>query len=368
MVEHHELRDIEDLRPAEYNPRTITEKAAHGLGQSIASFGDLSGIVWNKRTGNMVCGHQRLDQLKAKGGQLVRGAIEVASGDRFPVRVVDWDEAKEKAANVTANNPRIAGEFTEGIADLLPEIRCSVGDEEFEALNLDSLADSLGELANPPADVVEDEVPEPPKTPITKMGDVWTLGDHRVVCGDFADCPPQTTAAETFGFTSPPYNAGDNSLGGNKSMVSSKYNHDDDNKTADEYLAFLRRMSSWLASASSCYMVNIQPLAGNKVPMHQWLGEFADHIADRMIWFKGHGQPAAAARVVNSRFEDLLIFSSSNRPSRALPFATFHGTVSNVYEGRGASGENVTKSTHAATMPISFLSHTGRPGQAFFRY
>ena len=53
-VEHHGLRSIEDLKPASYNPRRISDRAARALAKSIGDFGDLSGIVWNKRTGNLV--------------------------------------------------------------------------------------------------------------------------------------------------------------------------------------------------------------------------------------------------------------------------------------------------------------------------
>lgn len=41
-VEHYELKSIDDLRPAEYNPRKISEKAAKGLSKSIEDFGDLT--------------------------------------------------------------------------------------------------------------------------------------------------------------------------------------------------------------------------------------------------------------------------------------------------------------------------------------
>jgi hypothetical protein len=143
MVNHHELKEIGDLRPASYNPRKISAKAAEGLAKSLGDFGDLSGVVWNERTGNLVCGHQRVDQLRRLGGQIIGGAIQIASGDRFPIRVVDWAEAKEKAANVVANNPSIGGNFDDGIDAVLDEIRASIGEKDFEELCLDDLAASL---------------------------------------------------------------------------------------------------------------------------------------------------------------------------------------------------------------------------------
>lgn len=184
-----ELSSIEDLRPAPYNPRTISEKAADGLGKSLEDFGDIAGIVWNKRTGHLVAGHQRVEQLKKLGAVLHNGELRVGvDGPRFAVRVVDWPESKEKAANVTANNQHIGGSFTDGLADLLGEIKLSLGDDDFAALQLDALGDvSLGGDSKGLDDIEEDEVPEPPKEPVVKLGDVWVLGDHRLLCGDSGD-------------------------------------------------------------------------------------------------------------------------------------------------------------------------------------
>jgi len=137
-----ELTSITQLKGAAYNPRSITEEALEGLQHSLAGFGDISGIVWNKRTGNLVAGHQRLRALREKYGKdlkLVDGVL-VADHQRFTVRVVDWDEATEKAANVTANNPNIAGEFTDGLQAVLEEIEANQPDL-MPYLNLDELLD-----------------------------------------------------------------------------------------------------------------------------------------------------------------------------------------------------------------------------------
>jgi hypothetical protein len=151
VVEHHGLRTIEDLRPAAYNPRRISDRAARALSKSLGDFGDLSGIVWNKRTGNLVCGHQRVDQLRKLGAYLDvcrdgTAAIE-HGGERFVVRVVDWPEAKEKAANVVANNPAIGGEFTDELGALLDEIQADIGAQGFADLALDELVKNESEDA-----------------------------------------------------------------------------------------------------------------------------------------------------------------------------------------------------------------------------
>ena len=104
---------IKDLRPATYNPRKITDKQLLMLKKSMLEFGDLSGIVVNVKTGNLVGGHQRVKNLdpswpiikqahKDKTGTIALGYIDTPDG-RWTYREVDWPEKKEAAANIAAN-------------------------------------------------------------------------------------------------------------------------------------------------------------------------------------------------------------------------------------------------------------------------
>jgi len=71
-------RSIKDLAACPRNPRTISPEALAGLGTSVAEFGDIAGIVWNRRTGQLVTGHQRIEALKMKHGKtltIIDGAI-----------------------------------------------------------------------------------------------------------------------------------------------------------------------------------------------------------------------------------------------------------------------------------------------------
>jgi len=150
-------RSLADLKPAAYNPRDISPQAAHGLKVSLRKFGDLSGLVWNKRTGNLVAGHQRIDQLKSLGATLseVNKRPVVKVGDHtFPVRVVDWSVKDEKTANLAANNKAICGEFTDAVDAIAREVQVHLGDLDFEELQLgdllgDDTIDAGTELAEP---------------------------------------------------------------------------------------------------------------------------------------------------------------------------------------------------------------------------
>jgi hypothetical protein len=143
---------IDDLAPAPYNPRRISDAAASGLCASMQQFGDIAGITYNQRTGHLVSGHQRVSQLRKLGAQLERdesGNVSlVLDDDKFAVRVVNWSIAAERAANVVANNPHIAGVFTRDLEALLPPIRKHLGPEIFGAVGLDTLLREQSQIAS----------------------------------------------------------------------------------------------------------------------------------------------------------------------------------------------------------------------------
>lgn len=106
-------KEVAYLKPAEYNPRKISKKQLESLKSAMSAFGDLSGIVVNARSGQVVGGHQRLKNLES-GWQIISkpatddtgtielGYIETPWG-KISYRLVDWPPEKEKAANLAAN-------------------------------------------------------------------------------------------------------------------------------------------------------------------------------------------------------------------------------------------------------------------------
>lgn len=165
---------LSDLKPAPYNPRTLDAQAARGLRRSLAEFGDVSGVVWNKRSGHLVAGHQRLDALRKEHGDALRmenGAVVTPAGERFPVRIVDWPEDREKAANLAANSPLLAGSFVPGaLEDLLVDLKAADG---VAGLFTDL---RLGELLPAAADLLA--VPGPGVGPVVADGEDGAAGTH----------------------------------------------------------------------------------------------------------------------------------------------------------------------------------------------
>jgi ParB-like chromosome segregation protein Spo0J len=143
---------ISILNRADYNPRKISGKARSGLSKSLEKFGIMNLIIWNRKTGNVVGGHQRLDIIEA------RGETET------DVVVVNLEPKDEVALNIALNNQALAGDYEASALDQLLAIKDVVGDD-FEGLCFDELEKELEKVAKR---AKKDDLPvieEPPPLP-----------------------------------------------------------------------------------------------------------------------------------------------------------------------------------------------------------
>ena len=124
---------LADLRPADYNPRTISDKAFDGLGKSMNRFGLLMPIVWNEKTGNIVGGHQRYKHL-------------VDSGEtETDVVVVDLDDNDEVSLNIVLNSKEVRGDYSEDVVTQLRLAEVRMGDA-FKDVGLSTLLEQMQKL------------------------------------------------------------------------------------------------------------------------------------------------------------------------------------------------------------------------------
>ena len=170
---------LDELKPSEYNPRAIDDQAFSGLSHSIDAFGMLVPIVWNKRSGNIVGGHQRYKHL-----------AEIGEVDTDVV-VVDLNDQDEVALNITLNNPHIRGQFTPDVMRLLALSEAQLG-MKFLEIGLVDLREAMKDLLKEPKKKPEPN-PDPPPTPepepekpealITcpECGSKWRMKDNRLV-------------------------------------------------------------------------------------------------------------------------------------------------------------------------------------------
>ena len=196
-----EKKNTVDLLPADYNPRKDLKPGDpeyEKLKRSIEQFGYVEPVIWNKTTGRVVGGHQRLKVL------IDMGHTEV------DCVVVELSEEKEKALNVALN--KISGDWDKDkLALLISDLQgtdLDVSLTGFDPAEIDDLfKDTLKEGIKDDDFDVDAELEKPT---FSKSGDVWTLGKHRLICGD-------STKGDTFEtlmngvkanlvITDPPYN------------------------------------------------------------------------------------------------------------------------------------------------------------------
>jgi hypothetical protein len=119
------------IKPAEYNPRKISDEARKKLKACIKRNGVIGGFVWNKQTGTLVSGHQKLNILD----ELNKFDGTEDTDYRLKVEVIDVDEKTEKELNIFFNNPAVHGDFDYAkLAELIPDI-----DYNFAGLSMEDL-------------------------------------------------------------------------------------------------------------------------------------------------------------------------------------------------------------------------------------
>lgn len=335
-------RKISEINPAKYNPRQITDQELSGLKESLKKFGFVEPLIVNKRTNTLCGGHQRLKAAESIG------FVEV------PIVEVDLSLSEEKALNVALNSHTISGNFDNDILkDLLSEIKMEMPDL-FSNLNMDSMLPDIAVEILPSEGLTDpDDVPELPSDPITKRGDVWILGNHRLMCGDstMIDNVDKLMNGEKaqIAFTSPPYNAGDEVELGSKGH---KYETHDDNMESDSYLQLLKDFTTNTLMFCDISIVNIQQLSGNKIAFIEYLEYFKNQLVDVGIWNKTYGTPCLPKRCMNSAFEYVLFFSHEQNPPKTIKTAPmFHGSINNVYSGDKQTKNEFSK-IHRATFPV----------------
>jgi ParB-like chromosome segregation protein Spo0J len=170
-----ELRRVpaSELRPNPKNWRTHPEAQANALRGLLSEVGIADAVLARElEDGSLMLldGHLRAETL---GEEIV------------PVLVLDVDEAEGDKVLATLDPLAAMAEADKTKLDaILREI--DTGSPDVQQLLAD-LADEAGLYQDEAKKVVEDEVPEPPADPITKPGDLWILGEHRLLCGDSTD-------------------------------------------------------------------------------------------------------------------------------------------------------------------------------------
>lgn len=336
---------LSEVKPWERNPRTHSAAQIKQLRASIREFGFTNPLLIDEK-GRLIAGHGRRTAAMAEG-MTKAPAIELRG----------LSTTQKRALVIADNQLALTASWDDDLLRLELE---ALGKDGFD-LSLVGFSDTdVARLLGPTAgDTDPDEVPEVPVKPVSKLGDVWLLGTHRLVCGDCTK--PETWArlevpAGCVVFSSPPYNVGRaSSLRDRyKPGTNSKrrmYQDYDDNLSETEYVALLTKSVACALERVDSVAFNVQLLAGSKRPLLHWLNDHASHLTDVITWSKQKGSPHIQPGILTAQFEWIVLLSKSKDASRVVPHSSWQGKVSNVYEAPAQSVNEFSK-THGATFPV----------------
>lgn len=270
-----EKRDVNILTPADYNPRKDLQpgdKEYEKIKNSINEFGYVDPIIINTDD-TIIGGHQRLKVLKDLGFTEVDCVV------------VEVDKTKEKALNIALN--KISGSWDVALLkDLIDDLKDSNFDIEFTGFEPPELDELFNQLHD--KDIKEDDfdIDEELKEPaISKLGDLWLLGRHRLICGDSTS--PETYEALMDGkkanlvVTDPPYNI--NIEGGTKEKLKIKNDKMTDNDFYNFLLDFYKCTYDVMDDGAAIYVFHADTEGIN---FRTALRDTGFHLSSVCIWVK----------------------------------------------------------------------------------
>ncbi len=300
--------------------------------------------VWeNKEKIYCLDGHHRIPALKLLEDE------GVIIPKMLPANFIDCKNKKEAKKAVLIFNSHYADILQDNLSEWISDLNLDELNSEIDIkdINFDF---PISETEN------DDEVPEDVK-PITKLGDLWELGRHRVLCGDSTKIEDVERLMDgnkaSVSFQSPPYNVGHN-LGYDSK---SKYHNSNDNM--DNYREFIINTTQNSLSISNDVFINIQILANNKKDIILFIGDLVDNLKDIFFWKKLQVAPAMAYNVANSQVELIILFNKNNN-SRSWGNNKFKGNFSNYIETNSNKENPDTKNHNAGypvELPLKFLNH-----------
>ena len=332
-----EYLSVGSLKPYEKNAKRHPADQVDHIANSIREFGFRQPLVIDKDN-VIVIGHGRLLAAKKLGL------------DTVPcVRADDLTDEQIKALRLADNKTN----ESEWDFDLLDGELDDISDIDMEQFGFDISFD------DEPQDVVEDEVPEEVETRC-KLGDIWQLGTHRLICGDSTDIAVIDRLMDgvkaDISITSPPYNADHMDVpkskergGGTQKSTQKKYLADNDKRTHDEYFEFLCANIDVLLTASQEVFYNIGVGSGSKVAIARILNHYQNQWKEMMYWVKDNPMPVIKESVISSAAELIICFGENG--SRSFNYFNdrlFHGVIN----GHSAALSNEYADIHKATFPI----------------
>ena len=312
---------LSKLKKYKNNPK-VNDKTIEALSKSLNRFGAIAPIIVNEEF--IICdGHARYDAAIERGDKTFPVLIAPQLiGDNFKA----YNIAATQTARLAEWDEPILAEIIKSLADSGYEID-SLG---FDGNELEDIMNSLDDGAGGTTGLTDpDEVPEPPKKPITKPGDLWQLGRHRLLCGDVMKKDNVQYLLKNIDvynmITDPPYN------------INFRYNKINDKKSDREYSVFCK---TWFETFNPKSLIfSPGPRNIKNYPNPKDIG----------IWIKRNA--TAGASVFHYRTAEPLLFYGEFKVKRNTDIFDFSSGFSN--ELKEAEKKSGVSECHAPSKPIN---------------
>lgn len=291
------MTSIKDLKSDYKNARKRTDRSANLIAESLQRYGAARSIVIDEDN-RILAGNGTIEGAKAAGIKNVR-VIETDGTEIIAVKRTGLSE-DEKIGLALADNR--TSDLSDWDKDMLQQL--SAEHDLAPWFEADDLAEIIGEAEQLPTEGLTDadDVPEAPEEPITKPGDVWLLGDHRLLCGDSTDIHAVERLMDgkkaDMVFTDPPYGINYQSNMRTKSAKFAVIENDD--KIITDWLPLATAFSTGFCFVWTSWKV-----------LDQWLAVTKDFapLTNMVVWDKGGGGIGDLKKTYSTDHEIALVFN-----------------------------------------------------------
>ncbi len=335
----HETRPIDDLKPYTKNARTHSPEQIKQIAHSIKKFG-FTNPVLIRPDNSIIAGHGRVmagKELKLK---------------HVPVIIIDGLSDNEIQALIIADNSiALNAGWDDNLLKIeLGEIELNFGREFMDDLgfNFDLNLDFNNE---PELNGDPDEVPEPPKDPISKLGDIYQLGNHRLMCGDSTDEASILILMDgkkaDMVFTSPPYNANTKTGDGdafkkNIEKVNLYADGYKDNLKRSEYIDFAKKVLDICFKITDGFIFwNVNYNANAKFEYIAQIVDKLEFLIEQIAWKKSSVIPYKG--MLRRGWEPIYVFNTAKKGFNLQEVHT------NIWE---VSNTDSQEKNHKACFPV----------------
>lgn len=341
---------IKKLKRAEYNPRkelTPQDEEYQKLKKSIVEFGYVVPVIVNSDF-TVIGGHQGITVLEDLGYEEIE------------CNVLNLTKIQEKALNLALN--KIDGVWDyDKLENVLAELKESDFDLEVTGFDYDEVEELLDKTIDSKEDNFQvEETLEEIDEPITKLGDIWILGKHRLMCGDSTNKKDveKLMRGEKIKclFTSPPYNMG-----------ADLYENYTDDLESKKYIDFnLNVVKTWADYIRGYLFWNISYNRNTRWEfieiLYRIIKESGLRFMELIVWDKGHGMPIVSKDMLTRQYEDILMLGDDKSISNDMELYYLGTTEKRGYfnkkKGKGITNYwrigtgNTQLENHKACFPV----------------